>query len=222
MIRLFNSEEDNFLRKNVQGRLATELTEMFNKKFNRNVTVKQIQEYKKTRKLRGGLKVEYTKEEKEYFYKIYKGKSTLEITRLLNEKFNKNFTRNNIRKFINYYKLKTGYVEHFPDMERKKERSYKKNGRTVYRVRNEDNEWEMKAKYLYRKNIGEVPSDCCVMLLDGSDDNFNLDNLCLISKRVSAFIYTKKLYFNDKEMNKASITALELMFKCNDLKKEVE
>lgn len=220
MIKLFNSEEDNFLRKNVQGRLATELTEMFNKKFNRNITVKQIQEYKKTRKLKGGLKVEYTEEEKEYFYKIYKGKSTTEITRLLNEKFNKNYTRNNIRKFINYHKLRTGYIEYFPDMPRKKERSYLKSGRTVYRVRNEENKWESKAKYLYRKNIGEIPKDCCIILLDGSDNNFELDNLYPINKRVNAFMQSRRLYFKNKEMNKTSIMALELMLKCADLKKE--
>lgn len=219
-MKLFNEEESNFLKENARGRLAIELTEMFNKKFNRNITIKQIQEYKKTHKLTSGLKVSYTEEEKEYFYKIYKGKSTTEITRLLNEKFNKNYTRNNIRKFINYHKLRTGYIEYFPDMKRKEERSYKKRGRTVYRVRNENNKWESKAKYLYRKNIGEVPKDCCIILLDGSDNNFELDNLYPINKRVNAFMQSRRLYFKNKEMNKTSIMALELMLKCADLKKE--
>lgn len=69
MTKLFNSEEDNFLRNNVQGRLVTELTEMFNKKFNRNVTIKQIREYKKTNRLKSGVKTCFIKGKRPSNYK---------------------------------------------------------------------------------------------------------------------------------------------------------
>ena len=52
MSRLFNEEEQQFVYDNVGGKSVKELTELVNKKFNRNVTEKQMYFFKKHHHLR--------------------------------------------------------------------------------------------------------------------------------------------------------------------------
>ncbi len=48
----FSTEEQEFIRCNVKGKTVLELTEVFNKKFNKAVSIEQIRNYKKKNKLR--------------------------------------------------------------------------------------------------------------------------------------------------------------------------
>lgn len=54
MKKIFNEEEEKFVLKNIPHYTTGELAEIVNKKFNKNVTSRQITDYKRHRNLKGG------------------------------------------------------------------------------------------------------------------------------------------------------------------------
>jgi len=171
MKTLFNSEEREFLRNNSQGKLATELTEMFNKEFDRNVLVKQIRIFKKNQKIISGVDCKYKKGELHPLY------VPVESERVV--------------------------------------RHYKQN---EILIKNANCQWEQKERYLYKKYIGEIPNGYTIMFLDGNIENYDLNNLVAVPKKIKNSINITRLRTKSKEMNKASI----LLFKLKDLIQEKE
>lgn len=61
MSSLFNSEEQTFIEENVKGLSSEQLTNLVNKKFNKNITIKQMQQYKKSHKLKSEISTRFVK-----------------------------------------------------------------------------------------------------------------------------------------------------------------
>lgn len=52
---LFDKEQEKFVRANVKGKSAKELTELVNNKFDLNLTVRQVESFKTTNRLKSGI-----------------------------------------------------------------------------------------------------------------------------------------------------------------------
>lgn len=66
MSSLFNSEEQTFIKENVKGLSSEQLTNLVNQKFNKNVTIKQMQQYKKSHKLKSEISTRFAKGQTSY------------------------------------------------------------------------------------------------------------------------------------------------------------
>ena len=107
--KLFNNEEIEFLKNNFEGKFAREITPMFNKKFNRNVSMRQIQYWRENHKIKSNVYASLlTNDEIEYLKDICIGRTTEEIIELFKNKFNKIITRNQVYVFKRKYNIKTG------------------------------------------------------------------------------------------------------------------
>lgn len=69
MNKLFTEAEKEFLKENVVGLSSGELTDLFNKEFNRNLNIKQIINYKKTHKLKSNIVTTFKKKQRPYNFK---------------------------------------------------------------------------------------------------------------------------------------------------------
>ena len=65
----FNKEEQQFIANNVKGNTITQLTNLFNKKFNKSIKENQIRNYKKKNKLKSGVNTKFYKNQMPHNYK---------------------------------------------------------------------------------------------------------------------------------------------------------
>lgn len=79
----------------------------------------------------------------------------------------------------------------------------------------------LKQKFLYEKYIGKIPNGYQVIFLDSNRDNFNLDNLFLVSNNVYYYMRQNHLFFNNKLLTKTFIINTELRLKYLKLCKEM-
>lgn len=56
MKKIFNQEHKNWIKENAEGIRNEKLTEMFNKKFNMNITVGQLKKFKNSHHISSGFK----------------------------------------------------------------------------------------------------------------------------------------------------------------------
>lgn len=66
MSRLFTTEQEQFVKNNVLGKTSEELTKLINKRFNLDLSIKQIRYYKKSHKLKSGINTQFKKNQVPY------------------------------------------------------------------------------------------------------------------------------------------------------------
>ena len=208
MSRLFNQEEVQFIKDNVGGKSVKELTELVNKKFNRNVTEKQIYFFKKHHHLRSYTyqitPPLFNEEEKQYIFENVKGKFAIDFLEEFNKKFNRNITMAQLNGYKGRHKLKC-YRRLSPSQKKSLGYEYKdKNGDWKIKIK-EPGGYMQKSRYVYEKYKGKIPNDCLVIFADGNKDNFDLDNLILVSKKEFFVMVTHGLNFKDKDLTETSV-----------------
>lgn len=67
--KLFSNEELDFVKNNVIGKTSKELTDLFNEKFKRNITYKQIRYLKKRYKWKSGIDTKFKTGQQPHNYK---------------------------------------------------------------------------------------------------------------------------------------------------------
>jgi hypothetical protein len=65
----YTEEEKVFIRNNTEGKTSQQLADMFNGTFNKNATAKQMYEYKKSHRLKSGVKTHFIKGKRPHNYK---------------------------------------------------------------------------------------------------------------------------------------------------------
>jgi hypothetical protein len=108
----YTPEIMDFLKQNVNGRSAKELTLMVNGHFGLSFTEKQIEIAKSTHGLRSGTKHtgRFTPEQIKFLENNVKGKPFAEVVVLFNKRFKTDFTLNQIKGFCNHKGLKNNLV----------------------------------------------------------------------------------------------------------------
>ena len=223
MRKLFNDEEQHFIIDNIKGRGNIELAEMFNKEFGRNITAKQMEDWKSHRGLKGDVHRIFTEEEDDFLKNNIKGRSANELISQFNDKFGRNITKNQLTSYKRRTGIKSGLSGKFKRGQTSpthKPVGYEHtttDGSTFIKV-GEPSVWERKQVYLYKKYIGEVPKGYDVIFADGNRNNFDLDNLILISKREKLMVGKHGVFSNNGEITKTSLLAARVMLKAYEKK----
>ena len=182
----------------------------------------------------------WTDEEKEYLASIVKGSTYKEITKQMNDKFEYNFSEEQIKGMMYRDKLTTGTGGYFkkgftpwnkglkgymganktsfkkgtipPNQVPIGTESITKGGYIKVKV-GEPNKWKLKQRYIYEQHYGEIPKDCNVIFADKNIRNFDINNLILVSKAEMLILNNNKLIFEDKELTKVGVNIAKVIDK---------
>lgn len=162
---------------------------------------------------------------KEYLLEFAKDKTIDELLPLVNEKFNENYDRLHLQKYIirNRIPYKYSNPEKIRDMsslpigtERVKDRD------RIY-VKVAKNKWIYKQRYIYEQyHKVKLTSNDFIVFLDGDKTNFNIDNLYKITRYEAAHLGNICAHSKSKDVRRVSIDVAKLMIKIKDLEKEYE
>ena len=187
----------------------------------------------------------WSEEEKEYLASIVKGKTYKEIATLMKDKFNYDFTDQQIKGAMNRYNLRTettgcfrkgsvpwnkglkGYIG--PNKTSFKKGTIPPQYRPVGSERiNKDGyieikvadprTWKLKQRYVYEQYYGEIPKDHNVIFADGNRQNFDIDNLIAVSRSEMLILNNNKLIYKDKELTKTGVNIAKILSKAFKLK----
>ena len=185
----------------------------------------------------------WSQEEKQYLASIVKGKTYKELVTLMNEKFDYEFSSQQIEGALRRYNLKTGNTGQFKKYQEPwnkglkgyigaNKTSFKKgtippnyksvgservtrDGYTEVKIK-DPNKWELKHRHIYKKHYGEIPSGYNVIFADKNISNFDIDNLILVSKAEMLMLNREKLIFEDKELTKTGVNIVKLISKAKE------
>ena len=182
----------------------------------------------------------WTNEEKEYLASIVKGSTYEEITKQMNDKFEYDFSEEQIKGMMYRNKLTTGTGGYFkkgstpwnkglkgymganktsfkkgtipPNQVPIGTESITKGGYIKVKV-GEPNKWKLKQRYIYEQHYGEIPKGHNVIFADRNIRNFDINNLVLVSKAEMLILNNNKLIFEDKELTKVGVNIAKVINK---------
>ena len=182
----------------------------------------------------------WTDEEKEYLASIVKGNTYKEITKQMNDKFEYNFSEEQIKGMMYRNKLTTGTGGYFkkgstpwnkglkgymganktsfkkgtipPNQVPIGTESITKGGYIKVKV-GEPNKWKLKQRYIYEQHYGEIPNNCNIIFADKNIRNFDINNLVLVSKAEMLILNNNKLIFEDEELTKVGVNIAKVIDK---------
>lgn len=196
----YNYSEENvkFLIENVKGISHKELTKRFNEKFNANLSESALANMKRKLKLTNGIDTRFKKGQASW----NKGKN------MNPEQYEK-------CKRTMFQKGNLSNVRPIGD------ERIDIDGYTYIKVK-QPNKWVLKHRWLYEKKKGKIPKGYNLIFADGNKQNFDLDNLILVSNAELFIINKKGLYKQDKELTKVGVTVAKVLDKVNKRKKDIK
>ena len=188
----------------------------------------------------------WSEEEKKYLMEIVPGRHYDKILELMNNKFETQFTKNQLIAAAKRYGVTTGFdgryqPGHVPLNKGTKgltganKTSFKKgqqalnyrpigsericrDGYTEIKVA-DPNKWKLKHRLIWEEANGPVPKGYALIFGDGDKRNIKLDNLLLVSRAQLARLNQNHLIQNDTELTKTAINVVDLMVKISKIKK---
>ena len=160
-----------------------------------------------------------------FIFNNYLGKTTFELTSLLNQTFNSNIARNTIISFKKKNKLRSGIITKFPPNTKPhniKPIGYEfVNSQGYTMIKTEENKWELKHHYIYKnKTGGGIPKGYSIIFGDSNNKNFDIDNLILVRVKDKLTAKNKHLLFKDVNTTKTGILIARLLNDTACLRKE--
>lgn len=170
----YTDEMKQFILDNYKGRYNQELADLFNQKFNTNITSRTIKSYKANNKLNSGLTGKFRKGQTPH----NKGKKMPKevYEKVKHTMFAKGNVPPNHRPVGSERISKDGYIE--------------------VKVA-EPNKWRLKQRVVYEETKGKIPEGCPIIFLDGNKRNFDIDNLRCITR-------SELLYLNCNGLNNSN------------------
>ena len=207
----YSLEIIDYIKKNHKGKSTIELSKEINKVFNMNTTADNIQNLKSRIKRKDGFIFEPARNDgciKKGNIPKNKGKSWDEyMSKEAQEKSRRTtFKKGNIppnhREIGEERISKDGYIEI-----KLKDGCLNKN-------------WQLKHRYIYEQHYGSIPKGHKVIFLDGNKNNFNIDNLKLISDAEELIMNNNNLRYNKKELTETGYLIAKIINKGNKIKNE--
>ena len=193
------------------------------------------------------VKHRWTKEEKEYLSEITPGRHYKEILEMMNDKFEYQFTYEQVKSAIIRFNLKTGFngrfeKGHIPANKGTKgimkpnKTSFKKgnvnwNKKTIgsERVRFDgyteikvagSKRWRLKHRVMYEKyhNVVLNPKQL-VIFADGDKSNITKENLLLLDNKQLLILNQNGLINENRELTKTGLNIANIIIKLNELKR---
>ena len=199
-MKLLNSEQDKFLRKNVQGLTNQELTDLLNKKYKTNFKIQQIKCYKNNHHISSGLNGQF----KKGHIPANKGKKWDEyLTKEQQEKLKKTMFQKGKRP-INYKPLGSERINCY--------------GYVEIKVR-DPNIWKLKHHVIYEERYGPIKKNCKIIFKDKNRLNLDVDNLALVSNSEELILNQENLIYSSKKLTEAGILVAKIKDKQNKILK---
>lgn len=204
----YNNEVVNYLIENHKGKTLIELADMINKKFNANITNRDVGNLKSRLKRRKGIILDPAVNDGRYRIgqsPANKGKKWDEyLTKEQQKKakqtwFKKGNIPANYRKIGEERTTVDGYIE--------------------IKIKDgclNDN-WILKHRYIYEQHYGKIPEGYNVIFLDGNRKNINISNLKLVSKYEDLIMNNNKLFSTDKNITETGTIIANVISKTNKL-----
>lgn len=218
MRKILNNKQEEYLKSIVKGRSTKEIQDLIYKKYNIQLKRGTLETFKRKNKLKSGMRIEYTNEQKMYLKKIVKYYSTKEVIKMFYKKYNIKLTKSRINHFREKYKLyrveNTGQYKkgNIPFNKQKIGYEFKdKEGYTWKKI--DDCKFERKQKLLYEEKYGKIPKGYSVIFLDKNKDNFNINNLKLIKNKDKLTAKNMGLITTNKELTEIGILTAQLINK---------
>lgn len=178
------------------------------------------------------MKSKITDDQREYIKEnLAKFRTIREFREHFNEKFNQDIRQSSMESFIaktllikrgkNEGKFKKGGGNRYKSLPVGTIR--KTQGRTVIKVQQSGEriksysrpDWITMQEYVYVQSRGEVPKGKYICFLDGNIENFDIENLYPIDRKVSAYMSRNRLWSANPELTKTAILLAELKIKLN-------
>lgn len=189
----YSKEQKEYIIANNYGKYSEELAAMFNKKFNTNISSKEISYFRRNHKLNSGLTGQFKKGHNTW------NKGTKGLTHSNKTSFKKGNKPHNYRPVGSERITKDGYIE----------------------VKVSDpNKWETKNKIVYKKHFGDIPKGYKVIYADGNKLNNEPDNLILVSSSELLIANRNHLIYDNKDLTESGILISKVIDKTNKVKNE--
>lgn len=194
----YTDEMKQFILDNYKGRYNQELADLFNQKFNTNITSRMIKSYKANNKLNSGLTGKFRKGQTPH----NKGKKMPKevYEKVKHTMFAKGSVPPNHRPVGSERISKDGYIE--------------------VKVA-EPNKWRLKQRVVYEEAKGKIPEGCTIIFLDGNKRNFDIDNLRCITRSELLYLNCNGLN-NSNEITETGILMARLDSAKNKKKQELK
>lgn len=194
----YTDEMNQFILDNYKGRYNQELADLFNQKFNTNITSRTIKSYKANNKLNSGLTGKFRKGQTPH----NKGKKMPKevYEKVKHTMFAKGNVPPNHRPVGSERISKDGYIE--------------------VKVA-EPNKWRLKQRVVYEEAKGKIPEGCTIIFLDGNKRNFDIDNLRCITRSELLYLNCNGLN-NSNEITETGILMARLDRAKNKKKQELK
>ena len=193
----YSEQKVNFLKNNVKGITLKELTNRFNKNFNCNMTEQAIRTMERTLGLTNGRNTRFKKGQTSW----NKGKKMKQETyeKLRATMFQKGNKTYNTRKVGDERIDVDGY--------------------TYIKVE-APNKWKLKHRVLWEEKYGSIPKGFSLIFADGNKQNFNLDNLILVSRSELFILNQKGLIKNNGDLTKVGVNIARVIDRVNKRKEK--
>lgn len=194
----YTDEMKQFILDNYKERYNQELADLFNQKFNTNITSRMIKSYKANNKLNSGLTGKFRKGQTPH----NKGKKMPKevYEKVKHTMFAKGNVPPNHRPVGSERISKDGYIE--------------------VKVA-EPNKWRLKQRVVYEEAKGKIPEGCPIIFLDGNKRNFDIDNLRCITRSELLYLNCNGLN-NSNEITETGILMARLDRTKNKKKQELK
>ena len=184
----------------------------------------------------------WSKEELEYLKEVAPGHSYEKIFKLMNDKFEYQFSLEQIKGTMSRYKIKNGLGGHFKKGSTPwnkglkgymgaNKTSFKKGQRSINyrevgseRINSEGyievkvgdpRKWQLKHRYIWEKHHGEIQPGHTIIFLDKDTTNTSIENLACVSREELLIINKNKLIKDDVELAKAGVNLSKLIASIN-------
>lgn len=194
----YTDEMKQFILDNYKGRYNQELADLFNQKFNTNITSRTIKSYKANNKLNSGLTGKFRKGQTPHNKVKKMPKEVYE--KVKHTMFAKGNVPPNHRPVGSERISKDGYIE--------------------VKVA-EPNKWRLKQRVVYEEAKGKIPEGCPIIFLDGNKRNFDIDNLRCITRSELLYLNCNGLN-NSNEITETGILMARLDRAKNKKKQELK
>lgn len=108
MYKKYTPEQINFVRKIATGKHTSEIADMFYQKFGIKITISQVRTIMYNNGIKNGRFQITTAEQDSYMRSIAKGKTSEELRQILLNKFGVNFSKQQMRSYMNRKKIVNG------------------------------------------------------------------------------------------------------------------